>query len=802
MLSCRRLFRAITVLIVCINVELRGQEPKPASPHWKAGVAKVSITPEVPMWMAGYAARTRPAIGKLSDLWAKVLVLEDERGKLAVLVTLDLVGIDRALADSFCRPLMQALGIERSQIAICCSHTHSGPALWKNLQPLHYLLVEEGQQAYIRAYTESLSPKIVAAVKVAHESLQPSRLFWGSGTADFAVNRRENRPEQKVPESRTEGTIAGPFQHDVPVLAVRNMDDGLLAVVFGYACHSTVLDGYRWCGDYPGFAQLELETTHPDCIALFWAGCGADQNPLPRRTVALARHYGKRLATAVDAVLLTSKMESVSSRLETRFGELPLAYGALPSSDQLTADLDSDNRYVAARARMLLDQIADGSELPESYPFPIGTWQLGGSVEFVFLGGETVVDYAIRLKDSLRGKATWVASYANDVMAYIPSERVLAEGGYEGGGATVYYGLPAPWAPGLEEKIVRAVTAQLAPAAAHDAGKRPAMDRIAVAADGKSFLNARSQEQFKVWGVNYDHNEKSQLIEDYWHDDWQQVIEDFREMKELGVNVVRVHLQLSQFMESASQPNTRNLARLELLLRLAETEGLYLNLTGLGCYRKADVPAWYDALGELERWNVQAAFWGSVASTCKDRPVVFCYDLMNEPILDGGEGEGWLTGELGGFHFVQRITRDLRGRKGSAVAGAWSGKLVNAIRAHDPHTLITVGVIPWAHVFPKAKPLFYSPEVAEVFDFVSVPLLSKGRCCRQSPCRAFRLRCGKTCLDLRKCFPFPARQTKCLSSFGNRRIWVSLGGQVSIGGPRSANTKKTMTCRVPSKPSG
>jgi len=237
----------------------------------------------------------------------------------------------------------------------------------------------------------------------------------------------------------------------------------LKTVVFGYACHSTVLSFYKWSGDYPGFAQIALEENNPGCQAMFFAGCGADQNPLPRRTVELARHYGRRLATAVEAVVLTSKMSEVRGPLKTSYQAIDLPLASLPTREEITKDAASTNKYIAARARMLLEQLDDGQSLASTYPYPIGVWQIGDEVQFVLLGGEVVVDYAVRLKAELRSRRTWVAGYANDVMAYIPSRRVLAEGGYEGGGAMVYYGLPTIWAPELENDIVREVHRQLQP---------------------------------------------------------------------------------------------------------------------------------------------------------------------------------------------------------------------------------------------------------------------------------------------------------------------------------------------------
>ena len=229
-----------------------------------------------------------------------------------------------------------------------------------------------------------------------------------------------------------------------------------------------------------------------------------------------------------------------------------------------------------------------------------------------------------------------------------------------------------------------------------------------------------------LWGVNYDHDAAGRLIEDYWHTEWPKVQADFAEIKQLKANVVRVHLQLAKFMDTGEQPNTANLERLKDLLRLAESTGLYLDLTGLGCYHKQDVPAWYDALGRPERWEVQARFWCAVAAVCKDSPAVFCYDLMNEPILPGEQPEKeWLTGELGGKYFVQRIALDLGGQTRNEVARDWVQKLTAAIREVDQRHLLTVGVIPWAQVFKGAKPLFNAPDVGGPLDFVSVHFYPK-----------------------------------------------------------------------------
>ena len=311
------------------------------SPHWLAGAAKVNITPREPMWMAGYASRDKPADGTLTELWAKSLVLDDGTGNRAVLITLDLVGIDRELSQSVCRRLSTEYHLDRKQIALCVSHTHTGPVVGKNLRPMHRAILNLQQQASVDKYADYLEAQIVAVVGKAIGRVAPAQITWGNGHATIAVNRRNN-PEAQVSVLRTERKLTGPVDHDVPVLAVRDMQGNLQTVVFGYACHATVLSFYKWSGDYPGFAQQFLENEMPDCVAMFWAGCGADQNPLPRRTVELARDYGRQLADAVKYVL-ENDMHNVPVALKTSYREIALPFDQLPTREDLEQDTQSAN---------------------------------------------------------------------------------------------------------------------------------------------------------------------------------------------------------------------------------------------------------------------------------------------------------------------------------------------------------------------------------------------------------------------------------------------------------------------------
>lgn len=424
---------------------------------WRAGAARAKITPEHLMWMSGYGARTKPAEGTNLDLWAKALVLEDQEGKRVVLVTLDLVGIARDLSTAVCDAVRRKHGLERSQVILAVSHTHCGPVVGRNLIAMYFL--DQRQLQLVDDYAARLEETLMRLVGEAIEQLAPCSLAWGNGQATFAVNRRNNK-EAEVPLRRSEGKLMGPVDYDVPVLSVRDAKGELKAVVFGYACHATVLDYYQWSGDYPGYAQKTLEEAHPVITALFWAGCGADQNPVPRRKVELAEEYGRQLAGAVDRVL-AGVMLPVEDALETSYREIDLPFAQLPTHEELQRQAESSNKYEAQRARILLAQIDAGKPLSPTYPYPVQCWRLGRDVRLVALGGEVAVDYALRLKAELGRERTWVAGYTNDVMAYIPSRRVLAEGGYEGGGAMLYYGLPTVWSPDVEELIVREIHRQV-----------------------------------------------------------------------------------------------------------------------------------------------------------------------------------------------------------------------------------------------------------------------------------------------------------------------------------------------------
>jgi neutral ceramidase len=439
----------------CASVMAFAGVSAPAA-EWKAGAAKTVITPQQPMWMSGYGSRDHPSEGTLHDLWCKSLAIQDPNGGRVILITLDICGISRTVSDTVCARITEQLGLRRESIMIACSHTHTGPMIENNLETMFDLSPEE--TAKIQEYTRSLEDKIVQTAVDALGRLEPVQIAWANGSATFAVNRRNNT-EAKVPDLRERGELQGPIDHEVPVLCVRDGAGAIRAVVFGYACHCTVLSFYQWSGDYAGFAQLELEKSHPGAVALFVAGCGADQNPLPRRTVELAERYGRELAASVDAVL-RGVMQPVGTPLAARYDVVDLPFESVPTEATLRSQLENGNPYEKRRAKGLLAVLAKKGQLAATYPYPVQVWRFGvgeRDLSWTALGGEVTVGYSTRLKRELGRGQNWITGYSNDVMAYIPTRRVWDEGGYEGAAAMVYYGLPTRWSSDVEEIIVSKV---------------------------------------------------------------------------------------------------------------------------------------------------------------------------------------------------------------------------------------------------------------------------------------------------------------------------------------------------------
>jgi neutral ceramidase len=448
--ALRRNFACLGIwLLVIISAPAADQK---GSVSWQVGVGREKITPPAGLWMTGYAARDHPAEGTAQDLWVKALAFSDPAGNRAVLLTLDLCGITREISDHVASELERRHRLPRSAVMTNVSHTHCSPFLAGNLSGLR-ILPPDGL-AKAEAYSRQLEQKMIRAAISALESLEPVTIEWGEDAATFGINRRENR-DQDVPALRAAGKLKGPFDPRVPVLAVRSAGGELRALLVSYACHNTTLSFYQWHGDYAGCAQVELEKRHPSATVLFAIGCGADANPSPRRDLAHAEQHGRDLADAADRAL-ARPMQRIAGKLATAFTDITLTFAGIPAPEKLREAREkpqpNQEMHQAWAAAVEEDLRKKGDRILEQ-AYPIQAWKLGG-LSWLALGGEVVIDYSLRLRREL-GENLWVFGYSNDVMAYIPSERVLKEGRYEGDTSMIPYGKPSRWASGLEDKIVR-----------------------------------------------------------------------------------------------------------------------------------------------------------------------------------------------------------------------------------------------------------------------------------------------------------------------------------------------------------
>jgi hypothetical protein len=416
------------------------------APALRAGAARVKITPPLPAWLSGYAARTHPADAVLMDLYAKALAIDDGRGGRVVIVTTDLIGLPREVSYEAARRLGARYGLKRSQILFNSSHTHTGPMIWPNLKVM--LDLNEPEQRRLAEYSSALTDDLVKVAGDALGALTPARLSYGQGEAGFAINRRAARLSALGKDA------PAPVDHSAPVLRVTREDGRLLAVLFGYACHNTTLTAefYEISGDYAGFAQAAIERAHPGATALFLMLCGGDQNPNPRSSRELAEKYGEELAGAVEQVMRGS-MSEVRGPVRTAYESIELPF-APHTRRQFEEEANSQDVFRRRRARLMLADYDRGAPI-QSISYPAQAVGLKG-LTMVALGGEVVVDYALRLKREFPGEPLVVAGYSNVVMSYIPSRRVLDEGGYEAEDAMIYYGLPGRYTEDVEERVIGA----------------------------------------------------------------------------------------------------------------------------------------------------------------------------------------------------------------------------------------------------------------------------------------------------------------------------------------------------------
>lgn len=424
--------------------------------RWYAGTATVDITPpaDAKIWLSGYAGRKEPANGVEQPIHAKALVITQPGGEAIAFVTLDVIGVRRPVTRRISDRIETRYGIPRKGLVLFSSHTHCGPMLNDNLDKWEIYGIDGNTIQPNIDFTTELENKIVEAVGKAMASRRPVKLDYAEGKADFAVNRRESTSNG----FKIGVNPSGPTDHSVPVLKISDMQaDKPLAILFGYACHNTTLgaDQLKICGDYAGYAQAEIEKQNPNTVAMFVAGCGGDQNPNPRGTVDLAKKHGETLGKAVSEAL-SSKTKPINGSLKALHSEPILHFAGPVDRYSYQSRLKNDGGPRDAHARRMINILAAGNVIDRFYPYPLQVIAFGNDLVMVAMGGEVVVDYslAIKAKYANAKRSVWVSAYANDVFGYVPSTRILKEGGYEGGEAFYYSNLPTPLASDTERVIL------------------------------------------------------------------------------------------------------------------------------------------------------------------------------------------------------------------------------------------------------------------------------------------------------------------------------------------------------------
>jgi hypothetical protein len=404
--------------------------------------------------MAGYGNRKKPSEGVDEPLHARALALRHGDDPPLLLITAEIIGFPRELAEDIAGQLQKKFNLPRENIMLVASHTHTGPVIRTNLTGMFDLKGKDADA--LKQYAELLKSRVIDAATAALAKTEPVRLSFGRGKATFAANRRVF----KAGGVNFGVNPDGPVDHEVPVLRVDDDKGKVKAIVFGYACHCTTLGGdhYRIGGDWAGYAQEYLERAHPGATALFVTGCGGDANPEPRGKLDFARQHGLEMAGAVSRVL-TGPRVPVQGKLKAVFERVELPLAKLPTREDYQKKLQDKNVFVQRHAQHHLELLDRGEKLRQSYPCPVQVWQFGKDLTLVALGGEVVVDYALRLKREVKEGNLWMAAYANDVFAYVPSTRILIEGGYEADFNLIYYGLPTRFSNDVEEVLVKKVHA-------------------------------------------------------------------------------------------------------------------------------------------------------------------------------------------------------------------------------------------------------------------------------------------------------------------------------------------------------
>ena len=408
MLHGRKIGTAM-VITICVILATSVLQAKESESPLRAGTAKIDITPEKPVKMAGYASRTELSQGVHDPLSARVVAFENN-GKRLVLVSTDIIGFYDGTADYLRKAILDEFKLEPSELFLAAIHTHSAPSPTINKEKGHPNNLE---------YTEGLKGKLIEAIRSAFSSMGPVNIGSGVGYCPIGANRRELNISPSGESSIKLGRNPyGPTDKEVLVIKLAKPDPPRrIAALFDYATHATCLGpkNYAISGDVLGLAEQFVEKIlGEDTIAPAFAGASGNIDPWFRVLPAFNNEPGWIPEPVLLGIMLGEEVVHVYRGIETparQSGEINTAFTILrlPSKPS--------------------DETAAKKDLPPT-PLAITAGRVG-EIAFVGIGCEVLTEIGMAIKAASPYKCTFVITHCNGAAGYLAPAHLHIEDGYE-----------------------------------------------------------------------------------------------------------------------------------------------------------------------------------------------------------------------------------------------------------------------------------------------------------------------------------------------------------------------------------
>jgi len=453
---------------------------------WKAGFAQADITPKpgLPVMPAGFAT-SRIMEGTEAPLLAQALVLEDAGGNRVILFTADLLGFGRITIDAVRHKIAKAHGLPEENVCFTASHTHWGPTVnFRTGAAMGDVNVW---------YLTFLETTLLELAGRALKSLTPAEVDYGSTEVQIGMNRR-------LPGAQgIQWAVnpAGSYDRHTPILRVRREASPRQVIVVGHACHPTSMGKLnQWSPDYPGAMRRKLEAELEDCRAMFVNGSGADakvvyRDPATGRhefaaTLERSHEGGLALAQAILERIRTGQpLEPLDARLSAALvrGKLSLREG--PSQEEIKKMALDGN--IAGSTTWWARKMLAFPDARRDFDYAVQAWQLG-ELTVVALEGEVCADWGAMARSLPATKHAMTIGYANEVSTYIPTARIIQEGGYESDLSHKIYLMPGRFDPRMELEVAALIRRAVARVAGQPEPLEPVpfdRSRLLVAVDGQ-----------------------------------------------------------------------------------------------------------------------------------------------------------------------------------------------------------------------------------------------------------------------------------------------------------------------------